>query len=468
MRRTSESGHSRDLAMTYDLFISHSSEDAETALALVADFENRNITCWVAPRDIPMGSSYHEEIVHAIENSRAVLLLFSSSANKSAHVLREVELAEQGRKPILPLRIDVSDPAGGLKYMLANKQWVERKALGNRLVETIEQLLAGARPIRTGVDEARARPAPEPPKKKSAVSPALIAAIVAVLLLGGGVAAWQGDWFGIEAARIATAQDSKTKKKAGGAARRRAKKKSNVRKQGCQLAAKGRAEERKRQQAIKDEEERKQQAEKDEEERQRQAALKPASLPLGAPSDITIQKTAPTVGDAVPGKTFFQECDICPVMSVVPAGSNLIGSPAHESGRSANEGPQQPVAFRVPLAVGRSEIAFEEYIACVNEGGCPAGLPNDYGWGYGKQPAMNVSWNDAKAYVAWLSRKTGGKYRLLSEAEWEYAARGCAKVCESLPFWFGIEISRDKVNYNFARRLSRQPQGFQAGAHGPD
>ena len=185
--------------MTYDLFISHSSEDAETALALVADFENRNITCWVAPRDIPMGSSYHEEIVHAIENSRAVLLLFSSSANKSAHVLREVELAEQGRKPILPLRIDVSDPAGGLKYMLANKQWVERKALGNRLVETIEQLLAGARPIRTGVDEARARPATEPPKKKSAVSPALIAAIVAVLLLGGGVAAWQGDWLGSEA-----------------------------------------------------------------------------------------------------------------------------------------------------------------------------------------------------------------------------------------------------------------------------
>ena len=61
---------------------------------------------------------------------------------------------------------------------------------------------------------------------------------------------------------------------------------------------------------------------------------------------------------------------------------------------------------------------------------------------------MNVSWNDAKAYVAWLSRKTGGRYRLLSEAEWEYAARGCAKVCELLPFWFGIEISRDKVNYD--------------------
>ena len=160
-----------------------------------------------------MGSSYHEEIVQAIENSRAVLLLFSSSANKSAHVLREVELAEQGRKPILPLRIDVSDPAGGLKYMLANKQWVERKALGNRLVDTIEQLLAGARPIRTGVDEARARPAPEPPKKKSAVSPALIAAIAIVLLLGGGIAAWQGDCSGSKPAELRRSRNRKTRTK---------------------------------------------------------------------------------------------------------------------------------------------------------------------------------------------------------------------------------------------------------------
>ena len=78
--------------MKYDLFISHSSADAETAQALVADFENRNIACWMAPRDIPMGSSYHEEIVQAIENSRAVLLLFSNAANKSEHVLREVEI----------------------------------------------------------------------------------------------------------------------------------------------------------------------------------------------------------------------------------------------------------------------------------------------------------------------------------------------------------------------------------------
>jgi hypothetical protein len=100
----------------------------------------------VAPRDIPMGSSYHEEIVTAIENSRAVLLLFSERANKSAHVLREVELAEQAEADPSAAHRCVGS-RGGLKYMLANKQWVERK--GARQLgwsTTIEQLLGGAAP----------------------------------------------------------------------------------------------------------------------------------------------------------------------------------------------------------------------------------------------------------------------------------------------------------------------------------
>jgi formylglycine-generating enzyme required for sulfatase activity len=437
----------RDLAMTYDLFISHSSEDAETALALVADFENRSISCWVAPRDIPMGSSYHEEIVQAIENSRAVLLLFSSAANKSEHVLREVELAAQGKKPILPLRIDVSEPVGGLKYMLANKQWVERKALGNRLVDTIEQLLAGARPIRTGVDEARARVAPPPPKKQGGPSAMLIgAAAIILLLFVGGIAAWQGDWFGIEAARVAKLKKEEDEKRqvALRAEEFRKQKEEEEKRQQAQRDE----EERKRQEAAKEEERTRQQAIKQAEEKQKQASLRPVGLPVKPANEITIQKTAPAVGDAVPGRTFFQECDICPVMAVVPAGSNVLGSPREESGRSASEGPRQPVAFRVPFAVGRSEVSFEEYIACLNEGGCPPGLPGDYGWGHGKQPVINVSWNHAKAYAEWLSRKTGGKYRLLTEAEWEYAARGCARLCDSTPFWFGNEIAGDRVNYD--------------------
>ena len=140
---------------------------------------------------------------------------------------------------------------------------------------------------------------------------------------------------------------------------------------------------------------------------------------------------------------------MCPVMAVVPAGSNLIGSPNDESSRSSNEGPQQPVAFRVAFAVSRSEVSFEEYLACIAEGGCTPDRPGNYGWGYDKQPAMNLSWHDAKRYVEWLSKKTRAQYRLLSEAEWEYAARGCAKVCESTPFWFGNQISRDRANYDW-------------------
>jgi formylglycine-generating enzyme required for sulfatase activity len=463
--------------MTYDLFISHSSEDAETAMALVADFENRNITCWVAPRDIPMGSSYHEEIVQAIENSRAVLLLFSGAANKSAHVLREVELAEQGRKPILPLRIDVSDPVGGLKYMLANKQWVERKALGNRLVETIEQLLGGVRPIRTGVDEARARPAP--PKKKFALSPTVaVAGVVLVLLLGSGVAAWQGDWFGIEAKRLAQQdqlrkeqerkdaelrEQERLRKEGDDQARRselarqeQARKDEQARRdeqarqeQARQEQARKDEETRREEQARKEEQAKKEQEAAAREARIREARVEPAKLPFKKSDVPAILTTAPTVADAVPGKTFFRECDMCPVMAVIPAGSNIIGSPDDERGHTRNESPQQGVVFRVPLAVSRSEVAFEEYLACIAEGGCRSERPGDHDWGYGKQPAIFVSFEDAQRYVAWLSQKTKSKYRLLSEAEWEYAARGCAKVCESTPFWFGDDISKARANYNW-------------------
>ena len=436
--------------MRYDLFISHSSADAETAQALVTDFENRNITCWMAPRDIPMGSSYHEEIVQAIENSRAVLLLFSNAANKSEHVLREVELAAQGKKPILPLRIDVSEPAGGLKYMLANKQWVERKALGNRLVDTIEQLLAGSRSIHTGVDTVGRSAEPPPPQKKAGISPMLIsAAAVACVLLIGGAAAWQGDWFGVAARKEQLAKEEGARKE------------EEIRKQ-----EQARKDEQARQEdlARKEEEARREQIRRAEEQKktlpiQEARRPEPANLPIQAAPQPEMQTTAPDLGQAVPGKTFFRECDLCPVMAVVPAGSNVIGSPNDESGRTNNEGPQQPVAFHVAFAVGRSEVSFEEYLACIAEGGCNPDRPGDYGWGYGKQPAINVSWNDAQRYVEWLSKKTRAPYRLLSEAEWEYAARGCAKVCESTPFWFGSEISNARANYDWRYAYLGSPKG---------
>ena len=126
---------------------------------------------------------------------------------------------------------------------------------------------------------------------------------------------------------------------------------------------------------------------------------------------------------AAKSRSDFKECaNACPTMIVVPAGTFMMGSPASEEGRSEDEGPQHEVKIARPFAVSRTEVTFSEWDACVASGACTA--VGDNAWGRDDRPVINVSWNDAKQYAAWLSRTTGKKYRLLTEAEWEYAARG--------------------------------------------
>ncbi len=125
--------------------------------------------------------------------------------------------------------------------------------------------------------------------------------------------------------------------------------------------------------------------------------------------------TAPKPGSA------FKECaNGCPVMIVVPAGKFIMGSPESESDQNASERPQHEVAIAEPFAVSKFEVTFEEWDACVAAAACPR--VQDH-WGRGQMPVINVSWGDAKQYVGWLSRLTGKNYRLLTEAEWEFAAR---------------------------------------------
>jgi formylglycine-generating enzyme required for sulfatase activity len=140
-----------------------------------------------------------------------------------------------------------------------------------------------------------------------------------------------------------------------------------------------------------------------------------------------------------PGTT-FKDCPTCPEMVVVPAGSFTMGSPASEPGRFPNED-QVQVTIAKPFAVGKFEVTFEEYDACVADGGCRVCIvprrgsgiiaeptcntytPKDQGFGRGRRPVIYVGYTQMEAYVQWLSMRTGKNYRMISETEWEYAAR---------------------------------------------
>jgi len=167
---------------------------------------------------------------------------------------------------------------------------------------------------------------------------------------------------------------------------------------------------------------------------------KEVRVAVGLPTPTPVSPPAPAPGYQ-PGET-FKDCPECPEMVVVPAGTFMMGSPASEKGRFKDEGPRHRVTIAKPFAVGKFEVTFAEWDACVAAGGCNGHHPDDRGWGRGRYPVINVSWTDAKSYVSWLSRKTGKRYRLLSESEWEYVARAGTTT----RYAWGNDIGPNKAN----------------------
>jgi len=159
----------------------------------------------------------------------------------------------------------------------------------------------------------------------------------------------------------------------------------------------------------------------------------------------------------------YRDCaSVCPEMIVIPPGSFSMGSPASEQGRSDDEGPQHPVTINYTFTIGKYDVTQDEYAEFVSETHRPepascitqdaSGQWDDtkgHNWhdpGFpqtGRDPVVCVSWDDAQAYVQWLSKKTGKRYRLLSESEWEYAARARTTT----PYWWGQTANRDYANY---------------------
>jgi formylglycine-generating enzyme required for sulfatase activity len=176
------------------------------------------------------------------------------------------------------------------------------------------------------------------------------------------------------------------------------------------------------------------------------------AVSLGAVSPLVVPKTARTY---IPGEVFRDvDAPWCPEMVVIPAGEFLMGSPHAKAERQDDEGPQHVVRFSRPFALGRYAVTFDEYDRFCSETG--HGKPSDHGWGRGTRPVIDVNWEDATAYCAWLSGETGEPYRLPSESEWEYACRAGTTT----PFSFGATISTDQANYDGNHAYGSGRQGI--------
>jgi formylglycine-generating enzyme required for sulfatase activity len=179
------------------------------------------------------------------------------------------------------------------------------------------------------------------------------------------------------------------------------------------------------------------------------ATPSPAPSPAPAPAPVPARPTTPAIPAAPPEPSsrgevsrasnnpgdFFRDCKECGEVVVVPAGSFDMGS------STEYENPVHRVTIAKPFAIGRHEVTFDEWEGCVADGACKY-RPDDRNWGRGNRPVINVSWMDAKAFLTWLSQKTGQTYRLPTEAEWEYAARGGTNTS----YWWGRDVGSGNAN----------------------
>ncbi|WP_292155487.1 formylglycine-generating enzyme family protein [Brevundimonas sp.] len=185
------------------------------------------------------------------------------------------------------------------------------------------------------------------------------------------------------------------------------------------------------------------------------------------------QEAAYSPGDTV--RDALNDGALGPETVVVPAGRFLMGSPDNEKCREIAEWPQVEITISKPFAVGKYELTWDEWEKCVAKQGCQdnsrkgySATPDpdwsgDAGYGRGRHPVINVSWDDAEAYVKWLSAETGETYRLLSEAEWEYAARAGSTGRFS---WGDAEPTCDAGRENRANFNGPHSVGLLAGCNG--
>jgi formylglycine-generating enzyme required for sulfatase activity len=442
--------------MSAPVFITHSSRDYKQSKAIVDALEKRGIACWISERDIAAGDNYGDAIVDAIEAANAVVLVFSANANNSEEIKKEIALASQRKIVVIPIRLEDATPSKAFRYELVTRNWIDFfsdweqgiERLADRIL-SIERAAGRPEPTASIQTAQSVQPIPPPAPAANVGRMSLIAiGGVAVLAAGAAFFLFQGHPAGHQDAAVNPAAATNTAAAVAVApaaaapipvAMVAASAPVTVARAPAQIAASGSpkppvpASPRPAQGLT------------------QTAALVPIMplKPNSAPQHQGVQVGPPPPFNAdTRGGQVFKECAQCPEMVVVPRGSAILGSPVSEPGREANEAAPHEVDIPAPFAVGRYAVTFDEWGACVADGGCNHYSPDDYGFGRGNRPVIFVSWNDAQAYVDWLKKKTGAPYRLLSETEWEYAARGCASAtCPNTPFWFG-SIRPEVANYD--------------------
>jgi formylglycine-generating enzyme required for sulfatase activity len=357
------------MAAAGPVFVSYSSQNADIAARFVQAIEAAGLRCWIAPRDIPAGSSYPAEITQAIGSAAAMLVIVTPAANASPHVLREVEMAFNGGKPILPVHLTTVALSPNLNYFLSTRQWFDAgEAFDSddtvRVVRSLQQLLdtpAGVPPLQRTGDSSPAQPAVRQRYRL------LAAAVTLVLVVAGLYVFMRPARPAMPPIRpaegvVTTAPRERPSSPDGGT------------------------------------------ASGDPSKRADDAAKRADNGPTPA-GPTSGDATSPSRGrgslvNAIDGQTYL----------LIPAGEFTMGCSTGDPSCDTDEQPPHQVTIARPFWLARTEVTGAQYRKVRPKGEGRALTPDS--------PITEVTWADAKAYC----KAIGG--RLPREAEWEYAARG--------------------------------------------
>lgn len=402
-----------------DVFVSYNREDLPIAQRVVDGLVHEGLNVWL-DMELKAGENYDEITEERLRGAKAVVVLWSSRSVKSRWVRAEATIGQR-KSTLVPAMIEDCDRPVMFELIQTTdlSKWDGDRADPNwrKLVETIRGRIAAAPPgpllqeggVKRPTTKGGRRKAPpkqvairkEHIQKKRGLG---VGAILMLLLLFiastiGGLYLWRPQQVGDLIASLVHAAPA-----------------------GEQTAAPVQTAEATTPTPL---------------SVPMSAAAAPGIAPVveapsASPGTPTPAEPVADVRGPAPTPSTFRDCDACPLMLNVSGGTFMMGAPDDELGRNAWEGPQRKVAM-APFAIGINEVTFEEWDACVADGGCTKYTPKDAGQGRGKQPVVNVSWKDAAAYATWLSKKTKRAYRLPTEAEWEYAGRAETTT----PFWWG-------------------------------